>query len=193
MYPQEPPSAEDRIKVRSERFGFEANLLGRRVTIFINYDNALWYWNTTKDAEEYDESFGTNFVASHPMECVRWIKSHVPKGALQDRLLEYYEWVHFPYYWERKQERDAEESEKFERRIQAEIAYLWEWRARQMELDQESSEEEPSTPQPAQPSTPSPVEIFPLEIHQHNPHNPNGKPTSRKTPNELLGEWYGKD
>lgn len=133
-------------RMRAARRSFLANIQGRRVEVFVGANQSLWYYNTWRDACDFDERTGQHIVAGTAAECIRWIKSYMPRGPEQDRLLEYYTWHDFRHYCEQRVQRDilllkAWEAEQTQARI------LWyareEARLRQEAVELEIHEEFP--------------------------------------------------
>ncbi len=86
-----------------------ANIRGRKVEVFVGLNQELWYFNTWKDAHDFDERCGQQIVAILPEDCVKWIRSHTPKNREQEQLLDYYSWLAFEYYWNLRREKAAAE------------------------------------------------------------------------------------
>lgn len=111
-------------RMRSVRRSFLANIQGRRVEVFVGANQSLWYFNNWRDAIDFDERTGQHVVAGTAAECIRWIKSFMPRGPEQDRLLEYYTWHDFSHYCEQRVQRDALSLKQWEEE-QDQARILW--------------------------------------------------------------------
>ena len=137
-----PLAAEPDLRVKhSNRFSFQANRLGRRLTMYFSMDKSLWYWNTNQEAEDFDEAPGCVVVAQRPAECIQFIKSCVAQGPQQERLLEMMEWISMDFFWERRRERSRLEAEAWERRVVLERSAYFE-RLEQMNAEATADESE---------------------------------------------------
>jgi hypothetical protein len=109
-------------KSKAARRSILANIRGRKLEVFVGMQQELWYFNTWKDAEYYDEKFGQRIIAVQPDDCVKWLQNYTPRGPDQENLLEYYSWHAPNYYWQQRRDRDdrilaAWESEQAESRM----------------------------------------------------------------------------
>lgn len=142
-------------RMRSARRSFLANIQGRRVEVFVGANQSLWYYNNWRDASDFDERTGQQVVAATAAECIRWIRSYMPRGPEQDSLLEYYTWHDFHHYCEQRVQRDSLLLKAWEEE-QDQARVLW-YTREEARLRQEAAELE--TPDEQLGDTEFPVEI----------------------------------
>lgn len=113
------------LKVSAVRRSIQANVRGRRLEVHVGMDQQLWYFNTYKEATDFDETPGQNIIAVTAEDCIKWIRSYTPRGPDQESLLEYYAHFHFPTWWKKREEERAREYALWEedQKISAQIWY----------------------------------------------------------------------
>lgn len=156
----EPPDVWH-LKARAGRRSILANIRGRKVEVFVGMTQELWYFNSDKEAAYYDEQPGQQVVASKPADCVKWIRSHSPRGPEQQSLLDYYVWLDFEYYWQLRMEQSGRDYAAWEQE-QDNARTLW--YAKQEELLRVQDERQTELP-PGQTEVLS-LDKFPVEIEE---------------------------
>jgi hypothetical protein len=112
---------------------FTANVRGRRIEVYVGMLDSkynvvkipLYYFNSWRDAEDFDERPGQNVIASSTADCIKWIKAYTPPGPEKDRLLEFFSWLHLTTYMELRRPIWEKESAQWEedRRIETATWY----------------------------------------------------------------------
>lgn len=146
------------LKARAGRRSLAANIRGRKVDVFVGMNQELWYFNSEREASYYDELPGQRVVASKPADCVKWIRSHSPRGPDQQSMLDYYIWLDFEHYWQLRTEQSAKDLAAWEQEQEQARSI---WYARQEELLRQQDIDQTENGATAEITAEFPVEIEP--------------------------------